>query len=75
MDHTQPAQIQAHVSNAILVTLMALAAMNIGFIVGIFARAVGHLTPYSASGTGAGAAITMFTIAMGTVKFLKSNDH
>ncbi|MBP2056015.1 hypothetical protein J2Z21_009032 [Streptomyces griseochromogenes] len=34
-----------------------------------------HLTPYMASGTGASAAIAMFTIGMGTVKFIRSNDH
>lgn len=75
MDHTQRAQIQAPVSNAILVTLVALIAVIIGFIVGIFALAVGHLTPYAASGTGAGAAIATYTIGMGTVKFIRNNDH
>ncbi|MFF1405150.1 hypothetical protein [Streptomyces sp. NPDC058294] len=72
MDPTQPLQPSAAVSKAILVTLLALIATNWGFIVGIFARTVGHLTPYSASVAGAGAATAAFGIGMGVAEFLRS---
>lgn len=72
MDPTQPLQPPVDVSKAILVTLLALIATNCGFIVGIFARAVGHLTPYAASVAGAGAAVAAFTIGMGVARFLRS---
>ncbi|MFF0386938.1 hypothetical protein [Streptomyces sp. NPDC004286] len=72
MDPTQQLQPAGAVSNAILVTLLALIATNCGFVGGIFARTVGHLTMYSACVAGAGVTMAAFGIGLGVAKFILS---
>jgi hypothetical protein len=75
MDPTQPAQGQAPVSKAMLVTLLASIALNCGLSAAFITEAVGQVTPYAAAGFGAGTAIAVFGISMKATMFIRSNSH
>ncbi|MGV9985101.1 hypothetical protein [Streptomyces olivaceus] len=71
MDRTQPHPDQARLSKAILVTLIALFAVIVALMVGIYASRVGDVTLYEASGAGGGAFIAVFTLGMLTLGYLR----
>jgi hypothetical protein len=75
VDRTQLIGSKPPVSKAILVTLNALIASDVGFIVGIFAGTVGELTLDAAAGVGACAAAGAFGIGMRIVAFIRSTSH
>ncbi|MFH9590754.1 hypothetical protein ACH4LS_37170 [Streptomyces luteogriseus] len=75
MDRTQLVGGKPAVSKAILVTLNALIASDVGFLAGIFAGATGDLTLDVAAGVGFGAAAGAFGIGMRVVTFIRSTSH
>jgi hypothetical protein len=75
VDRTQLVGGKPPVSKAILVTLNALIASDVGFLVGIFAGTMGDLALDAATGVGAGAAAGAFGIGMRVVTFIRSTSH
>ncbi|WP_254594720.1 hypothetical protein [Streptomyces sp. 8P21H-1] len=71
MDRTQPARDGTPLSKAILITLVALFAVVVGLLMGIYASRVGDLTFYSASAAGGGAWFVAFTLGLMILSYLR----
>ncbi|MBL1108013.1 hypothetical protein JK361_26070 [Streptomyces sp. 5-8] len=71
MDGTQAAPQRQYVTNATLVTSMALGAGDFGFIAGLYGSFVGHQTLYAATVTGCSAAVGAFMVGMAIATFIR----
>ncbi|MEU2739850.1 hypothetical protein ABZ656_31960 [Streptomyces sp. NPDC007095] len=74
MDTTQITPPKPTTSRAILITLLFLVGSNLGFISGIFAGAVGHLSPYAATVAGAGVFGATLAIGLPILIFIIKGD-
>ncbi|MCX4606963.1 hypothetical protein, partial [Streptomyces mirabilis] len=59
---------------AILITLLIAGCGNLGFLSGIFAGVVGHLSPYAATVAGAGAFGATLAIGLPMLIFITKGD-
>ncbi|MFD7405231.1 hypothetical protein ACFV7R_21700 [Streptomyces sp. NPDC059866] len=70
MDTTQAAPAKPPASRAMLVTLLTLAALNVGLAAGIFARLLGGHTLYKACATGSTAGVAVLLVSLTILKFV-----